>query len=47
MVDGDNTAADVWADTACRSAQNEARLPKRGLVLRIHRKKARGRPMAA
>ena len=47
VVDADNTAGDVWADTAYRSAKNEAWLAERGLVSRIHRKKPPGRPMAA
>jgi IS5 family transposase len=47
VVDVDNTAADVWADTAYRSAKNEAWLAERGPVSRIHRKKPPGRPMAA
>lgn len=46
MVDADNIAVDVWADTAYRSAKNRARLAERGLVSRIHRKKPQGRPMA-
>jgi IS5 family transposase len=46
VVDADNTAADVWADTAYRSAKNEAWLTARGLVSRTHRKKPPGRPMA-
>lgn len=41
----DNTASGVWADTAYRSAKNEAMLAARGLVSRIHRKKPKGRPM--
>jgi hypothetical protein len=32
VVDADNTAGDVWADTAYRSAKNEAWLTERGLV---------------
>jgi IS5 family transposase len=47
VVDADNTAGDVWADTAYRSAKNEAWLAERGLVSRIHRKKPAGRPMPA
>ena len=47
VIDADNTAGDVWADTAYRSAKNEAWLAARGLVSRIHRKKPPGRPMAA
>jgi len=45
VLDGDNTASDVWADTAYRSAKNEAMLEARGLVSRIHRKKPKGRAM--
>ena len=33
------------ADTAYRSAQNEAMLARRGFVPRIHRKKPKGKPM--
>jgi len=47
VVDVDNTASGVWADTAYRSARNEAWLAERGLVSRIHRKKPQGRPMPA
>jgi IS5 family transposase len=43
--DRDNTASDVWADTAYRSAKNEAMLIRRGLMSRIHRKKPPGQPM--
>ena len=46
MLDGQNTASDVWADTAYRSAKNEMLLTDRGLVSRIHRKKPKGRAMA-
>ena len=45
VLDAGNTASDVWADTAYRSAKNEAMLAGRGLVSRIHRKKPQGRPM--
>jgi IS5 family transposase len=45
VLDGDNTASDVWADTAYRSAKNEAILDARGLVSRIHRKKPKGHAM--
>jgi IS5 family transposase len=47
VVDANNTAGDIWADTAYRSAKNEAWLASRGLVSRIHRKKPAGRPMPA
>jgi IS5 family transposase len=45
VLDAGNTASDVWADTAYRSAKNEAMLQARGLASRIHRKKPKGRPM--
>jgi transposase, IS5 family len=45
VLDRTNTASDVWADTAYRSAKNEAMLSRRGFVSRIHRKKPPGRPM--
>ena len=45
VLDPGNTASDVWADTAYRSAKNEAMLIRRGLVSRIHRKKPPGKPM--
>lgn len=45
VLDRANTASDVWADTAYRSAKNEAMLVRRGFTSRIHRKKPRGRPM--
>ena len=45
VLDRSNTASDVWADTAYRSAKNEAMLSRRGFVSRIHRKKPPGRPM--
>jgi IS5 family transposase len=45
LIDPANTASDVWADTAYRSAANEAYLSKAGRVSRIHRKKPRGKAM--
>ena len=45
-LDAGNTASEVWADTAYRSAENEAMLQARGLASRIHRKKPKGWPMA-
>jgi transposase, IS5 family len=47
VLDDQNTASDVWGDTAFRSAANEALLANRGLVSRVHRKKPKGRPMPA
>ena len=45
VLDRTNTASEVFADTAYRSAKNEEMLLRRGLVSRIHRKKPKGRPM--
>jgi len=45
VVTNDNTASDVWADTAYRSRSNEAWLKSIGRVSRVHRKKPKGKPM--
>jgi transposase, IS5 family len=45
LLDRENTASDVWADTAYRSQKNEEMLAKRGFISRIHRKKPKGRLM--
>ncbi len=45
LIDRDNTAASVWADTAYRSQANEEYLERYGKVSQIHRKKPRGKPM--
>jgi IS5 family transposase len=45
LIDKDNTASDVWADTAYRSKANEKHLADRGLRSQIHRKKPKGKPM--
>jgi IS5 family transposase len=45
VVTNDNTASEVWADTAYRSQANERWLRRNGKVSRIHRRKPRGRPM--
>jgi transposase, IS5 family len=47
VLDRDNTASDVWADTAYRSAANLALLDRRGLKPQFQRKKPRGKPMPA
>ena len=47
VVTNDNTASDVWADTAYLSRSNEAWLKSIGRVSRVHRKKPRGKPMSA
>ena len=45
LIDGENTAAEVWADTSYRSIKNEKLLRQRRMVSHIHRNKPRGRPM--
>ena len=46
ILDPDNTASDVWADSAYRSAAIEATLVERGLKSRIHRKGRRNKPLS-
>src|SRR3954449_4482061 len=41
VLDRDNTASEVWADTAYRSVM----LARRGFISRIHRKKPKGKTM--
>jgi transposase len=45
LLDKTNTASGVWADTAYRSAANEAFMEKNGFVSHVHRKKPKGRAM--
>ena len=45
VVTNDNTASDVWADTAYRSQANEKWLKRQSKVSRIHRRKPKGKPM--
>ncbi len=45
LIDPNNTAGSVWADTAYRSQANENYLERYGKVSQIHRKKPRGKPM--
>ena len=47
VLDHDNTASAVWADTAYRSAKNIVLLERRGLVPAFQRAKPRGKPMPA
>ncbi len=47
VLDPDNTASEVWADTAYRSAANLALLERRGLRPQFQRKKPRGKKMLA
>ncbi len=46
ILDPDNTASGVWADSAYRSAEIEAKLEERGLKSRIHRKGHRNKPLS-
>ena len=46
LLDADNSASGVWADTAYRSKDNLALLERRGLVDRLQRPKPKGKPMA-
>jgi transposase len=45
LLDKTNTASGVWADTAYRSAANEAFMAKNGFVSHVHRKKPKSRAM--
>ena len=45
-LDPDNTASDVWADSAYRSAEIETKLEEKGLKSRIHRKGYRNKPLS-
>lgn len=45
LLDTENTASGVWADTAYRSAANLAALAKRALAPHLQRPKPRGRPI--
>ena len=45
LLDPDNTASGVWADTAYRSAANLDLLARRGRVGHLQRKKPRDKPM--
>ncbi|MBI2347051.1 MAG: IS5 family transposase [Deltaproteobacteria bacterium] len=47
LLDRDNLASAVWADTAYRSKANLHLLDRRGLVAQFQRAKPRGRPMPA
>jgi transposase, IS5 family len=47
LLDGDNLASSVWADTAYRSEANLQLLDRRGLVPEFQRRKPRGKSMPA
>jgi IS5 family transposase len=46
ILDADNTASGVWADSAYRSVAIEAKLQEKGLNSRIHRKGHRHKPLS-
>ena len=46
VIDTNNTASNVWADTAYRSQRNEKWLARNMMTSRIHRRKPKGRPMS-
>lgn len=45
VLDRDNTASSVWADSAYRSKEIEAKLVERGMTSHIHRRGSRGNPL--
>jgi transposase, IS5 family len=45
LLDKTNTGSSVWADTAYRSAKNERRIAKAGLVSKVHFRKPPGKLM--
>jgi transposase, IS5 family len=45
ILDANNTGRTVWADSAYRSAEIEAKLTAKGLKNRVHLKGVRGRPL--
>lgn len=47
LLDRSNTGSSVWADTAYRSAANEAFMDKNGFVSKVHHKKPQHREMPA
>jgi IS5 family transposase len=46
VLDADNTASDVWADSAYRSAEIETMLKGKSLTSRIHYKGHRNKPLS-
>ena len=46
ILDASNTGSQVWADSAYRSAEIEAKLAAKGLKSRIHRRAARNRSLS-
>jgi IS5 family transposase len=46
LLNKTNTSADVYADSAYRSAETEAKLKARGLRSRIHQRASRNHPLS-
>jgi IS5 family transposase len=46
VLDKSNTGKDVWADSAYRSAESEAKLEANGYKSRVHTRVARNRPLS-
>jgi IS5 family transposase len=46
VLDESNTGAEVWADSAYRSAEIEAKLEAKGYKSRVHRRARRNRPLS-
>jgi IS5 family transposase len=46
VLDKSNTGAQVWADSAYRSAETEAKLEAKGYKSRVHRRARRNRPLS-
>ena len=46
LLDPTNTASDVWADSAYRSKEIEAKLRERGLRSHVCRRGSRGKPLS-
>jgi IS5 family transposase len=47
VLDKSNTGAEVWADSAYRSAESEAKLEAKGYKSRVHRRARRNHPLSA
>lgn len=45
LLDKNNMAASVWADTAYRSARNERFMSRHGFVSKVHFRKPKGKPL--
>ena len=47
VLDANNTASGVWADSAYRSQETEEKLAARGMTSHIHRRGSRNKPLTA